>query len=132
MRRVLILGDSLVFGWGVPYEATFAGRLTQRIKAHHASWECIAAGVGSWNTRTEMEFLRAAIDQSQQGVTGEARIRLYKGSATVTGRRSPVSLYDEALSTFEDSDARYDQADASGFIRVQGLRLSGRPGRARS
>jgi argininosuccinate synthase len=72
----------------------------------------------------EMDFLRAAIDQSQQGVTGEARIRLFKGAASVSGRRSPVSLYDEALSTFEDSDSSYDQADATGFIRVQGLRLS--------
>ena len=74
----------------------------------------------------EMEFLSAAIDQSQRNVTGEVRVRLFKGSASVTGRRSPVSLYDEALSTFEDSDSGYDQADATGFIRVQGLRLSGR------
>jgi argininosuccinate synthase len=74
----------------------------------------------------EMEFLSAAIEQSQRNVTGEARIRLFKGSASVTGRRSPVSLYDEALSTFEDSDSSYDQADATGFIRVQGLRLSRR------
>jgi argininosuccinate synthase len=77
----------------------------------------------------EMDFLRAAIDQSQQGVTGEARIRLFKGAASVSGRRSPVSLYDEALSTFEDSDSSYDQADATGFIRVQGLRLSRGPRR---
>jgi argininosuccinate synthase len=75
----------------------------------------------------EMEFMSAAIEQSQRNVTGEARVRLFKGSASVTGRRSPVSLYDEALSTFEDSDSSYDQADATGFIRVQGLRLSRRP-----
>jgi argininosuccinate synthase len=78
----------------------------------------------------EMDFLRAAIDQSQQGVTGEARIRLFKGAASVSGRRSPVSLYDEALSTFEDSDSSYDQADATGFIRVQGLRWSRGPRRS--
>jgi argininosuccinate synthase len=73
----------------------------------------------------EMDFLRAAIDASQQNVTGEARLKLYKGAVRVTGRRSPVSLYSEALSSFEDLAPReaYDQADATGFIRLQGLRL---------
>jgi argininosuccinate synthase len=72
----------------------------------------------------EMDFLRAAIDASQENVTGEARLKLYKGSARVTGRRSPVSLYSEALSSFEDTPrSAYDQADATGFIRLQGLRL---------
>jgi argininosuccinate synthase len=76
----------------------------------------------------EMEFVRAAIDASQRNVTGEARVRLYKGSVRVTGRRSPVSLYSEALSTFEDAGPAdtYDPADAAGFIRLQGLRLSRR------
>jgi argininosuccinate synthase len=74
----------------------------------------------------EMRFLRAAIEQSQENVTGEARIRLYKGHATVTGRRSPVSLFDADLSTFEDSATEYRQADAGGFIRLQGLRLAPR------
>ncbi len=77
----------------------------------------------------EMDFVRAAMEQSQADVTGEVRIKLYKGSASVVGRRSPVSLYAEALSTFEDSDADYQQSDAGGFIRVQGLRLGPRPGR---
>jgi argininosuccinate synthase len=76
----------------------------------------------------EMEFLRAAIEASQRNVTGEARVRLFKGSARVTGRRSPVSLYSEALSTFEDAGPAdtYNQADAAGFIRLQGLRLARR------
>ncbi len=75
----------------------------------------------------EMDFLRAALDQSQHNVTGEARIRLYKGGLQVTGRRSPVSLYSEALSSFEDAGEAdtYVQADATGFIRLQGLRLAG-------
>ncbi len=76
----------------------------------------------------EMDFLRAAIDASQENVTGEARVKLYKGSVRVTGRRSPVSLYSEALASFEDTappDA-YDPADATGFIRLQGLRLTRR------
>ncbi len=71
----------------------------------------------------EMRFLRAAIDQSQENVTGEARVKLFKGSAMVTGRRSPVSLYSEATVTFEDSATEYRQADASGFIRIIGGRL---------
>jgi argininosuccinate synthase len=81
----------------------------------------------------EMDFLRAAIDVSQENVTGEARLKLYKGGLRVTGRRSPVSLYSEALSSFEDSapQGAYDPADATGFIRLQGLRLTPR-GRARS
>ena len=71
----------------------------------------------------EMRFLRAAIDQSQENVTGEARVKLYKGSATVTGRRSPVSLYSESTVTFEDSATEYRQSDATGFIRILGGRL---------
>jgi argininosuccinate synthase len=77
---------------------------------------------GFWYS-PEMEFLRAAIDASQKNVTGEARLRLYKGSVQVTGRRSPVSLYSESLSSFE-KDGGYDQRDAGGFIRLQGLRLA--------
>ena len=73
----------------------------------------------------ELDFLRAAFERSQESVTGEARVRLYKGSARVTGRRSPVSSYDETLSSFEEGGeaSGYRQADAAGFIRIQGLRL---------
>ena len=72
----------------------------------------------------EMDFVRAAIERSQENVTGDVRIRLYKGGYQVTGRRSPVSLYSAELSTFEDDGGEYDQSDATGFIRLQGLRLS--------
>ena len=74
----------------------------------------------------EMEFLRAAIDASQRGVTGEARVRLFKGSLQITGRQSPVSRYSMRQSSFDEAGG-YDQRDAGGFIRLQGLRLS-RPG----
>jgi len=76
----------------------------------------------------EMDFLRAAIERSQENVTGEVRMKLYKGAARVTGRRSPVSLYSEATVTFEDAGPAdtYRQADATGFIRLQGLRLAPR------
>ncbi len=79
---------------------------------------------GFWYS-PEMKALRAFMEASQENVTGEARVSLYKGSVRVTGRRSPVSLYDAAQSSFEDAGPAdtYDQADASGFIRLQGLRL---------
>ncbi len=70
----------------------------------------------------EMDFLRAALDARQENVTGAARLKLYKGSVRITGRRSPVSLYSSSLSSFDDwSD--YDPSHATGFIRLQGLRL---------
>jgi argininosuccinate synthase len=72
----------------------------------------------------EMDFLRAAIDQSQHFVTGDVRLKLYKGNVTVLGRRSEHSLYSENLVTFEEDSGAYDQADAGGFIRLQGLRLA--------
>ncbi len=66
--------------------------------------------------------LQALVDDSQKDVSGEARIKLYKGVASVAGRRSDRSLYDPALATFEE-DSVYDQSDATGFIRLQALRL---------
>jgi argininosuccinate synthase len=70
----------------------------------------------------EREMLQRAIDESQQVVTGTARIKLFKGSATVSGRKSPRSLYRPDIATFE-SDNVYRQADAEGFIRLNALRL---------
>ena len=70
----------------------------------------------------EREMLQAAIDKSQEHVSGTVRLELYKGAATVTGRRSPRSLYSLAHVTFEE-DAVYDQRDAEGFIRLNALRL---------
>ena len=70
----------------------------------------------------EREMLQAAIDQSQKLVTGTTRMKLYKGNATVVGRKSPNSLYSEEIATFE-ADTVYDQSDATGFIRLNALRL---------
>jgi argininosuccinate synthase len=70
----------------------------------------------------EMELLQRAIDESQKGVTGTARVRLYKGNCDIVGRRSDVSLYDPAFATFEE-DQVYRQQDAEGFIRLNALRL---------
>ncbi|MBW2272307.1 MAG: argininosuccinate synthase [Deltaproteobacteria bacterium] len=71
----------------------------------------------------EMDFLRTAMEASQVNVTGEVRLELYKGGITILGRRSPVSLYSAEMVTFEEDEGAYDQADAGGFIRLQGLRL---------
>jgi len=70
----------------------------------------------------EMEFLRAAVDKSQEHVSGEVRLRLFKGAVTVRGRRSPRSLYREDIATFE-AGGSYDQRDATGFIKLNALRL---------
>ncbi|MGR9456811.1 argininosuccinate synthase [Rhizobium leguminosarum] len=71
----------------------------------------------------EREMLQALIDQSQTFVSGEVTLRLYKGSASVISRTSPLSLYSADLVTFEESAIAYDHHDAEGFIRLNGLRL---------
>lgn len=71
----------------------------------------------------ERLMLQAAIDLSQQPVTGEVRLKLYKGNIIVEGRNSPNSLYSEDLVTFEEGTADYDHRDAHGFIRLNALRL---------
>ncbi len=71
----------------------------------------------------EREMLQAAIDRSQERVTGSVRLKLYKGCVSVVGRRSPHSLYSEAHVTFEDDAGAYDQKDAAGFIKINALRL---------
>jgi argininosuccinate synthase len=70
----------------------------------------------------EREMLQALIDKSQEHVTGTVRLKLYKGSVSVVGRKSPESLYSLAHVTFEE-DQVYDQRDAQGFIKLNALRL---------
>ena len=70
----------------------------------------------------ERQMLQTMIDSVQDVVSGTVRLKLYKGSVTVVGRKSPYSLYREDFVTFE-KDEVYDQADATGFIRLTGLRL---------
>lgn len=76
---------------------------------------------GFWYS-PEMEALRTMIDKTQENVTGTARLKLYKGNVIVVGRKSPYSLYREDFATFEKSEV-YDQMDATGFIRLNALRL---------
>jgi len=71
----------------------------------------------------EREMLQAAIDHSQEHVSGTVRLKLYKGLASVVGRKSPNSLYSEKVVTFEDDAGAYDQKDAAGFIKLNALRL---------
>ena len=70
----------------------------------------------------ERELLQTTMDASQKTVNGTVRLKLYKGNCTVVGRKSDQSLYQESFATFEE-DTVYDQADATGFIRLNGLRL---------
>jgi argininosuccinate synthase len=71
----------------------------------------------------EREMLQAAIDHSQARVNGTVRLKLYKGSASVVGRKSPDTLYSEKVVTFEEDAGAYDQRDAAGFIKLNALRL---------
>lgn len=77
---------------------------------------------GFWYS-PEMDMLSAAIEESQKNVSGTVRLKIYKGNVIVVGRSSPYSLYQEDLATFEE-DSIYNQADATGFIKLNALRLS--------
>jgi len=70
----------------------------------------------------ERIMMQAAIDKASEVVNGIVRVKLYKGTVAVVGRKSPMSLYDEAIVTFEEDDV-YDQHDAEGFIKLNALRL---------
>ncbi|HVW91662.1 MAG TPA: argininosuccinate synthase [Devosia sp.] len=85
---------------------------------------------GLWYS-PERDMLQAAIDRSQEFVTGEVTLKLYKGSAYVVSRTSPYSLYSMDLVTFEEGAVAYDHHDAEGFIRLTGLRLKTFAARAR-
>lgn len=68
-------------------------------------------------------MIQALIDVSQDNVEGTVRLKLFKGSVSVDGRKSPKSLYSEKMVTFEDDAGAYDQKDAAGFIKLNALRL---------
>jgi argininosuccinate synthase len=77
---------------------------------------------GFWFT-PEREMLQAAVDKSQEFVTGRVKLKLYKGNVAVVGRESEYSLYDQELVTFEEGAVAYDHRDAEGFIKLNALRL---------
>jgi argininosuccinate synthase len=68
-------------------------------------------------------MMMAMVNKSQEDVTGTARVRLYKGNCDLVGRRAEKSLYDEKITSFEDDEGAYDQTDATGFIKLNSLRL---------
>jgi argininosuccinate synthase len=74
----------------------------------------------------EREALQALITETQRDVSGLVRLKLYKGNIIVAGRKSPKSLYDPQIATMEGEKSSYDQGDATGFIRLNALRLKGR------
>jgi len=80
----------------------------------------------------EREMMQKMIDESQQHVNGEVRVKLYKGSVTAVGRKSADSLFDEKIATFEDDEGAYDQKDAEGFIKLNALRLRIAAGRRKT
>src|ERR1700704_1662134 len=88
--------------------------------------ECIYYGF--WFA-PEFDLLRKTIDETQRKVTGDVRLKLYRGNTMVVGRRSPHSLYDEKVATFE-ADTVYNQRDAEGFIKLNALRLRLRGGQS--
>ena len=72
----------------------------------------------------ERQLLQGLVDASQRHVNGEVRVKLYKGSVSVAGRRSHTdSLFDERIATFESDAGAYDQKDATGFIKLNALRM---------
>jgi len=71
----------------------------------------------------ERKMMQQLIDYSQRVVNGDVRVKLYKGSVDVVGRRSDDSLFDESIATFEDDAGSYDQKDAAGFIKLNALRM---------
>ena len=73
----------------------------------------------------EREILQSLIDESQKNVTGEVKVKLFKGNCSLVGRRSPKSIYNEGIVTFEAGN-NYDQKDADGFIKLNALRLQQR------
>lgn len=79
----------------------------------------------------ERKLLQNLINESQQYVFGDVRLKLYKGNVSVVGRRSENSLFDESIATFEDDDGAYNQKDAEGFIKLNALRLKIAAGKGR-
>ncbi|MGL4370245.1 MAG: argininosuccinate synthase, partial [Spirochaetota bacterium] len=100
-------------------EAVCLNRDTQHLKDRLAIEYAEIVYNGLWFTGRK-DALDAFIDETQKNVTGTVRVKLYKGSLTVVGRKSPVSLYHEGIASFEHSEL-YNHADATGFLNIYGL-----------
>ncbi|HPI91143.1 MAG TPA: argininosuccinate synthase [Spirochaetota bacterium] len=102
-------------------ESITLDRETQHLKDRLAGEYATLVYYGLWFTR-KRESLDAFINETQKNVTGTVRIKLYKGNSIVVGRKSPVTLYEPDIATFDASEL-YDQRDASGFMNIFGLPL---------
>lgn len=100
-------------------ESITLDRDTQHLKDRLAREYAALIYNGLWFT-PRRRAMDAFIDETQRNVTGTVRVRLYKGSCVVTGRKSPVTLYEPAIASFEESHL-YDQKDATGFLNIYGL-----------
>jgi len=100
-------------------EAITLDRETQHLKDKLAPEYATLIYNGLWFTR-KRESLDALIDETQKFVTGTVRAKLYKGNCIIVGRKSPVTLYEPDIATFDESHL-YDQKDATGFLRIFGL-----------
>jgi argininosuccinate synthase len=114
-------GGTILFAARRAVESLTLDREVMRLKDDLAPRYAGLVYNGYWFA-PEREILQTAIDATQRQVTGTARLKLYKGSCAVVGRKSPCTLYREDLATFE-RDSVYRQADADGFIRLNALRL---------
>ncbi|HET8655072.1 MAG TPA: argininosuccinate synthase [Longimicrobiaceae bacterium] len=112
-------GGTLLYAAHSELEQLVFDRRTLALKDHIAPRYADLVYEGRWWT-LEREAMDALVDKTQERVTGDVRLKLYKGGLTVAGRTSPFSLYDERFVTFGEDDV-YNQADAAGFIRLYGL-----------
>lgn len=112
-------GGTLLYAAHSELEQLVLDRRTLALKDELAPRYADLVYEGRWWT-VEREALDALVDRTQERVTGEVRLKLYKGNCTIASRTSPYSLYDERFVTFGEDDV-YEQADAGGFIRLYGL-----------
>jgi len=112
-------GGTLLYTAHRELEQLVLGRRTLALKDQLAQRYADLVYEGRWWT-TEREALDALVDRTQQCVTGTVRLKLYKGNAIIAGRKSPFSMYNEALASFGDGSG-YDHGDAAGFINLFSL-----------
>jgi argininosuccinate synthase len=112
-------GGTLLYTAHRELEQLVLGRRTLSLKDQLAERYADLVYEGRWWT-TEREALDALVDRTQECVTGTVRLKLYKGNAIIAGRKSPYSMYNEALASFGDG-AGYDHGDAEGFITLFSL-----------
>ena len=115
-------GGTVLFKAHRAMESITLDREVQRLKDEMIVRYATLVYNGWWWTE-EREIIQKMIDQTQIKVNGDVRLKLFKGAVSVLGRKSPNALYDEKMASFEQDEGAYNQADASGFIKINALRL---------